>query len=341
MLAAVLKENQNQLIVEKLTKPVPKAYEVCVKVKCCGVCHTDLHYIDHGVKTFKPAPIVLGHEVSGIVDEVGECVQNVSFGERVIVPSVMCCGECFYCKTGKENLCQDFIMPGNHIDGGYAEYMVVPAKNLIPLPDFLSFEEGALISDAVTTAYHAVYNRAQVNSGDVAVVIGCGGVGMSVLQMLKSLNAYVIAIDINDDKLQYAHNFGADVTINPCHYSSLKEIKDFLPFQTKHFFDVVGSNESYDMACRLLRPASQLVIVGYNKNKPPINLAKMMFHELQMIGSLGCPVSDYPKVLELVKKAKIDVKGMITKQFQLSQINDALEMLRNSESLRSIIVFNS
>ena len=123
------------LRVEEVPTPTPGAGEVLVKVAACGVCHTDLHYIDHGVPTFKKPPLVLGHEVSGTVAALGAGVEGWEEGARVLLPAVYGCGQCAMCRTGRENICTRMVMFGNNVDGGYAEYMLAPAKDLIPVPE--------------------------------------------------------------------------------------------------------------------------------------------------------------------------------------------------------------
>ncbi len=135
--------------------PVPKVGDdqILVKVAACGVCHTDLHYLEHGVPTFKKPPIVLGHEASGIVEEAGANVTNVKKGQRVLIPAVLTCGRCALCRMGRENICSNMVMLGNHCDGAYAEYVAVAAKDVLELPDSIPLEEASIIADAISTPY--------------------------------------------------------------------------------------------------------------------------------------------------------------------------------------------
>lgn len=163
MKAAVFYGPNQPLKIEAVPVPTPAPAEALVKVAACGVCHTDLHYIDHGVPTFKKPPMILGHEVSGVIAALGEGVTRWKEGDRVLLPAVYGCGQCAMCRTGRENVCEKMVMFGNNVDGGYAEYILAPAKDLLALPDEIPLEEGAIIADAVTTPYHAVVNRGQVN----------------------------------------------------------------------------------------------------------------------------------------------------------------------------------
>ena len=162
MKAAVFHGDGRGAAVEEWPTPSPGAGEALVKVAACGVCHTDLHYVDHGTPTFKKPPIVLGHEVAGTVTGLGAGVGGVAEGGRVLIPAVLSCGRCRSCREGRENICERGQMLGNHIDGGYAEYVTVPADQLVPLPDEIPLVEGAVIADALTTPYHAVVHRGRV-----------------------------------------------------------------------------------------------------------------------------------------------------------------------------------
>ena len=135
MRAALFYGSHQLLKLEDVAEPVPQRGEVLVKVTACGVCHTDLHYTDHDVPTFMKPPVILGHEVSGIIEEIGEGVKQFKKGDRVLVPPVFTCGECEMCRTGRENVCAHMKMLGNHMNGAYAEYVVAPAKDTIALPD--------------------------------------------------------------------------------------------------------------------------------------------------------------------------------------------------------------
>jgi len=214
MKAAVFHGPNQPLKIEEVETPKINQDEILVKIKACGVCNTDLHYIDHGVPTFKKPPMILGHEPSGVVAEVGSEVKNFKEGDLVLIPPVFSCGYCPNCRLGRENICFNMLMLGNHIDGAYAEYTKAPAKDCQHLPEDFPLEESSIIADAISTPYHAVKNRAQVKPGDSVIVFGCGGVGINVVQMAAASGGSVIAVDIVDKKLEIAKQLGAQHTIN-------------------------------------------------------------------------------------------------------------------------------
>src|SRR5512146_3232575 len=215
MRAAIFYEPGAPLRTQDWPDPAPNHDEILVRVAACGLCHTDLHYIDHGVPTAKRPPLILGHEATGVVAQVGEQVANVKVGDRVLLPAVLPCGSCFACRTGRENICLHMRMFGNDVDGAYAEYVTAPAQDVFILPDEIPLVEGCIIADAVTTPFHAVKNRAEVRPGDTVVVYGCGGVGLNVVQFARLAGGIVIAVDIAEEKLAHATRLGASAVINP------------------------------------------------------------------------------------------------------------------------------
>lgn len=342
MKAAVFHGPNEPLKIEEIDIPKIGPGEILVKIAACGVCNTDLHYIDHGVPTFKKPPMILGHEPSGIVEEAGENVENFKGGDRVLIPPVFSCGYCDNCRLGKENICFNMLMLGNHIDGAYAEYTKAPAKDCQHLPEDLPLEESSIIADAISTPYHAVKNRAQVKPGDSVVVLGCGGVGINVVQTAAAAGASVIAVDIIDKKLEVAKKLGAKHTINPTGKEDkalLKEIRVLTGGGADIAIEAIGNPKTIELAPSTVKAGGLHCQVGYTHHSVPVNMGRLMFREIEIKGSLGCRPVDYPKIIEMVGSGKIQLEPVVTHRFKLEEINDAFEVMRKGESLRSIIVF--
>jgi len=342
MKAAVFHGPNQPLKIEEVETPKIDSGEILVKIAACGVCNTDMHYIDHGVPTFKKPPMILGHEPSGIVEEVGADVQNFQVGDRVLIPPVFSCGHCDNCRLGKENICLNMLMLGNHMDGAYAEYTKVPAKDCQHLPEDLPIEESSIIADAISTPFHAVKNRAQVRPGDSVVVFGCGGVGINVVQTAAAAGGSVIAVDIVDFKLDVAKQLGARHTINARDMEDkalLKQIRTLTGGGADIAIEAIGNPKTIVLAANALKPGGCHCQVGYTHHDVPINAARLMFRELEIKGSLGCRPVDYPKIIEMVRTGKIQLKPVVTHKFKLEEINDAFELMRKGESLRSIVTF--
>jgi 6-hydroxycyclohex-1-ene-1-carbonyl-CoA dehydrogenase len=340
MKAAVFHGPKLPLEVTTIPTPAPGPGEVLVKVAACGLCHTDLHYIDHGTPTFKTPPMVLGHEISGTVDQLGAGVTGWKHGDRVLLPAVLSCGSCVMCRIGRENVCERSQMFGNNVDGGFAEFVVAPAKDMYRLPDDVPLIESSIIADAITTPFHAVVRRGRVVAGDWVIVFGCGGVGLNVVQIAASQGARVIGVDLSADKLAWAKKLGAEVTFNPNEVAKLdKEVRKATGGAGVDVaFEVVGRPASQEQAFNCVKTGGRLVLVGYSPDVMTLNSGRVMFREIEVTGSLGCRPVDYPRVIELVRQKRIKVSELVTHRFSLDRINEALDTLRSGAAIRSVIV---
>ena len=340
MKAAVFRAPKAPLEIEDVATPDPGDGEALIEVAACGVCHTDLHYLDHGVPTFKKPPLILGHEVSGIVTAVGDDTQVV-VGDRVLVPAVIGCGKCSACRRGRENVCSSMRMLGNHMDGGYAEFVVVPAHQLVPLPDELPLPESAIIADALTTPYHAVVNRGRVQPGDRVAVFGCGGIGLNVVQMATAVGAYVVAVDINADRLELAQRLGAEGTVDAAAASgdeSSEAVRELTDGGADVTFECIGRSDTQEQAFRATSNGGRLVLVGYSPRAMELNSGRVMFREMEVLGSLGCPGVDYHRVVDMVRRKRIKLTELVTGRFPLEEIDSAFDALRAGQGVRSIVV---
>ena len=338
MKAAVLRDPAQAMQIEDVPLPAIGAGDVLVRVAACGVCHTDLHYLDHGTPTFKKPPIILGHEVSGTIADVGSGVTGFKPDDRVLLPAVLSCGSCVYCRTGRENICENSRMLGNHIDGGYAEFIAVPSRDVFHLPADVPLVEGAVIADAVTTPYHAVVRRGKVTPGDWVVVFGCGGVGLALVQIAASVGARVIAVDVKAMKLQAAMRFGASAIINPLATPRIdKEVRSITGGGADIAFEAVGKASTQQAALDCLRTGGRLVLVGYSPDTMHLNAGRVMFRELEVIGSLGCRPVDYPRAIELVRQGKVRLTELVTHRFDLDHLYEALDLLRCGDAFRIVV----
>ena len=338
MKAAVFHGAGEPLRIEDIPVPEPGPGDVLVKVAACGVCHTDLHYLDHGTPTFKEPPLVLGHEIAGTLaspDPTGRLRE----GEPVLLPAVISCGRCVACRSGRENICENGVMLGNNIDGGYAEYLVVPAKDVFRLPDEIPLVEGSIIADALTTPYHAVMNRGGVRPGDRVVVVGCGGVGLNVVQMAAAVGGRVVGVDVSPAKLEWAARLGAEATLDPTGSDrpdrALRELTDG---GADVAFEAVGRPDTQELAVGAVRTGGRIVFIGYSPDRMTLNAGRVMFRELELLGSLGCRPVDYPRVIEMVRQGRIRLTELVNRRFPLEDIDDAFDFLRSGESIRSVVV---
>ncbi len=339
MKAAVFHGPEIGLRIDDIPVPEIGPSDVLVKVAACGACHTDLHYIEHGIPTFKKPPVVLGHEASGIIEKAGAEVVNVSEGQRVLIPAVLTCGKCRFCRMGRENICSEMTMLGNHFDGAYAEFVAVPAKDVLDLPESINLEEASIIADALSTPYHAVKNRAKVRPGDTVVVFGCGGVGINAVQLAALAGAYVIAVDKSPKKLEWAREFGAAETIDASSVDRVaKEVKKLTGGGADIAMEVIGNPRTIEEAFDSVRIGGRLCVVGYTHEAISIIAGKIMFKELEITGSLGCPPGEYVPLIRMVAQGKIDLGRIVTHRVALSEIEKAFELMKQGESLRTIVI---
>ncbi|MBI3669611.1 MAG: zinc-binding dehydrogenase [Acidobacteria bacterium] len=337
MKAAVLHPG-GKLLLSEVPRPEPAAGEILVRVAACGVCHTDLHYIDHGVPTFK-SPVILGHEVSGTVAGLGAGVTRFREGDRVLLPAVLTCGVCRACRTGRENICEQMKMLGNHVDGAYAEYVVAPAKDCFALPAEIPLAEACLIGDAMSTPYHAVKHRARVGLGETVAIFGCGGVGINAVQFAALAGAHVIAVDLDDAKLEIARRFGARDTLNARSVERVdKELKKRTGGGVDIAMEIIGKPETIRTAFDSVRPGGRLCVVGYSAEAVTLPFAKVMFYEMEVVGSLGCRPADYPELIELVRAGRVQLAPLVTGRYALEDIFAGLETLRRGQGLRGIVL---
>jgi alcohol dehydrogenase, propanol-preferring len=338
MKAAVFYGGGQPLAIEDVATPEPAQGEVLVRVAGCGVCHTDLHYLDHGTPTFKRPPLVLGHEIAGTVaspDPTGRLAE----GDPVLLPAVLSCGHCFACRSGRENICESSVMLGNNVDGGYAEYIAVPARDVFPLPPEIPLIDAAIIADALTTPYHAVVNRGRVLPGDRVVVIGCGGVGLNVVQIAVALGARVVGVDPSATKREWATRLGAEAVLDPsAEQRTDRAVRELTGGGAHIAFEVVGRPETQELAVDCVRTGGRVVLVGYSPDSMRLNAGRVMFRELDVVGSLGCRPVDYPRVIELVRQGRIRMSDLVTQRYALDDIGLAFDALRAGTAIRSVVV---
>ena len=338
MRAAVFTGRGGALEIAEIPTPEPGPGELRVRVAACGLCHTDLHYLDHGTPTFKTPPLVLGHEISGRVDRVGPGVAGWSEGEPVLLPAVLSCGSCPLCRAGRENICENSRMFGNHIDGGFAEHVIAPARDVFRLPPELPLAESAIIADALTTPFHAVVRRGRVVAGDWVVVLGCGGVGLNLVQIAAAVGARVVAVDLAADKLEWARRLGAEIVVDASREERVdKTVRRVTAGGADIAFEAVGKPATQERAFDCVRLGGRLVLVGYSPEAMTFNSGRAMFREIEVTGSLGCRPVDYPRVLELARRGRVKVAELVTHRVPLEAIGHGLDALRSGAAVRAIV----
>lgn len=332
---ALVLEKYNEFVIQKTDIPELKPGWVLIQVKACGICGSDVHGMDGSTGRRQP-PVIMGHEASGIIHQIASDVIGWNVGDRVTFDSTISCGECFYCKRGDINLCDNRRVLGVSCNeyrqnGAFAEYVAVPAHILYAIPENISFEQAAMI-EAVSVAVHAVA-ISSVQANDTAVVIGCGMIGLLCIQALKAAGCQeVIAIDLIDEKLEMATELGADLTIKSNNPDLFKLILD----ETENrgadlILEVVGIEPTVNLAIDCARKGGTVTLVGNLSPEVKFPLQKVVTRQLKVQGSCAS-AGEYPLCLELIASGKIKVDPLISKVAVLEDGNDWFHRLYNKEA---------
>jgi 6-hydroxycyclohex-1-ene-1-carbonyl-CoA dehydrogenase len=326
--------------------PPPEGDNVVVEVAGCGLCHTDITFFE-GVQTKKTAPLILGHEISGKVIKAGPGAQKV-LGKNVIIPAVLPCGECELCRAGRENICQHQKMPGNDFDGGFATHILVPGRFLCVLPKDLGrhkVSDMSVIADAITTPYQSL-RRSGLKAGELAIVVGAGGVGIYMVQHAKNVGATVIALDVDEGRLAVAKAQGAHHTINTkgVDQKALKAqirtlVKDNkLPAYQWRVFEMSGTRGGQETAYNLLSFAGTLAIVGFTMDKLDLRLSNLMAFDAECFGNWGCRPQYYDDVVKDVISNRVQLLDNV-EYHPLASINEVFAASQNhSLKKRAILI---
>ncbi len=336
MRAARLYGPGKPLVIEEVPKPVPGPGEALVKIAAAGICHTELHFID-GILNLGVWPITLGHEIAGVVEEVGPGVTSVKPGDRVVVYYYVGCGRCKFCLRGEENLCESPRAEYGFItDGGFAEYVKVPERNLVKLPDNIPFEQAAPIGCSVTTAIHAT-KRASPGVGDYVVVYGVGAVGFALIQYNKLVGAEVIAVGRSPAKLKIAKELGADYVVNAREEDVVKRVMGITGGRGADVvYELVGTAETMENSLKMLAKRGRLVFIGYWRDKLEVNPLDLVVKEAVITASVGNTLEELVEAVRLVAEGKIKV--VVDSVIGLEDINKGIEKLRRGEAIGRIVV---
>jgi NDMA-dependent alcohol dehydrogenase len=361
--AAVLNEVGQPLTIEELDLAEPREGEALVRIAAAGVCHSDLHYMKG--EWASPKPIVLGHEGAGVVESVGPGVTKVKAGDPCILVFRPNCGRCYYCSIGRPMLCEGHNTPmGTLYDSTtrlsrngqpvyhlarvacFAEYAVIPEEQLLPIDAAIPLDRAALVGCAVMTGVGAATNTARVEPGSSVVVIGCGGVGLNVIQGARLLSAgQIIAVDVYDAKLEFACQMGATHTINARDEDPVKRIREITGGGADYAFDAFGSARTVQQAFESLRIGGTAVEVGI---APQGQMAQIDAWDLAMREKTlkGCfygsarPRVDMLRLLDLYRQRQLKLDELISRTYSLDQINEAYAALQSGAVARGVIVMD-
>ncbi len=362
--AAICREWNQPVVVEEVTVESPHRGEVMIRVGACGVCHSDLSVTNATLPL--PPPIVIGHEAAGIVEEVGEGVEDFAPGDHVVVSWIAMCGECRFCVEGRPQLCEmgqkaaatlpDGTTrltdadgkPLHHMAGVavMAEYATLHRDNLIKIEPELPLDKAAVVGCAVMTGVGAALNTAKVRPGSSVAVFGAGGIGLNVIQGAALAGAErIVAVDLEDKKLGLAQQFGATHTVNPGpDESAVAKIHELTGGGADYVFECIGVPAVIQQAWEATGRGGTCVVVGVSKPTDTVQLGAFMlpFSEKVLTGSMygsARPRIDFPRLFELYKRNRIKLDELVTATYSIDEVNRAFDDMTRGVNARGVIVF--
>ncbi len=344
MKAALFYGKKEDIRLKEIDIPEINESEVLIKVKACGICGSDARSYFNGAHERYKIPIILGHEVTGEIFQVGENVDGFKVGERVTVTPIYGCGECNFCVFGEENLCEKVVVFGCNFDGAYAQYMRIPAQGirrgvLVKIPDSISDDEATLI-EPFSCCLHGIL-RANVKPGDTVVVIGAGPIGLAHLTLLKILGSgKVIISDIVNLRLERAKKFGADLTVNSKENNLPSKVKKLT--NNKGADSVIVSAPSVkavEEGIKITRRGGRLVIFGGCPENSLIQIDPNLVHysEITITGSIDSTIDDFRRTVQLI--SRINLKPFVTHRFPLEEVHQAMQVMKDKKGLKVILTF--
>lgn len=329
------------LEMQEIPLPVIGEHDVLVRIRAAGICHSDAHY-RAGRSPVRPLPMTLGHEVSGIVEQTGRLVNKTGIGQRVCLHYNITCGTCHHCTTGNDQFCEHCLMLGHYTNGGYAEYIAVPERNVIPLPDEIPFEQGATLMCASATSFHAL-QKSRLRHGETVAVFGIGGLGLSAIQLAKALGAQkVFAVDINDEKLRLAQDYGA-IPLHAARTDPVCEIRTLTKAKGVDVaLELIGLPSTMRQAVQSAGVMGRVVIAGLSNEPMELDTYReLLGGEVEIIGSNDHLLNELPTLVDMARRNILDTSRVVTKTIPLEApaINEALDALERFEGgVRTVIV---
>ena len=329
-----------RLELQEVPVPRPGPRDVLVQVKAAGICHSDAHY-RAGKSRVQPLPLTLGHEMAGVVAETGAEVSRLKAGDRVCIHYLATCGDCAYCNEGSEQFCDTGEMIGKLRDGGYAEYICVPARSVFLLPEKIPFAQGAIMMCSSATSLHAL-NKARMRAGETVAVFGAGGLGVSAVQLARAFGAReVYAVDIKPGKLEFAKSLGA-IPIDAAKTDAVAEIKRLTGGRGVDVaLELIGLPLTMQQAVKSLAIKGRAMLVGITeKNFEVAPYVDVLGKEAEIIGVSDHLAMELPLLIEWVRQGKLDLTKVITETVPLEAgaINETLDRLEKfGDAVRTVI----
>jgi len=318
--------------------PAPAANEVLVKIKRIGVCGSDIH-VYHGKHPFTSYPVTQGHEVSGEIAALGDQVSGFAVGQKVTIEPQVTCGRCYPCRHGKYNLCENLKVMGFQTTGTASEYFAVDASKVTPLPDSMTFDQGAMIEPLAVTV-HAAKRFPEMRGANVAI-LGCGPIGLLLAQSCKALGAAKVLItDISDYRLSLAETCGVDKTVNTLRQNfGDAMVETFGPDKADVIYDCAGNNTTMDQAIQYARKGSTIILVAVFAGPATVDLAVLNDHELDLNTTMMYRHEDYVDAIRLVSEGRIRLEPLMSRHFAFADYLQAYRYIdANRETTMKVLI---
>lgn len=319
-------------------RPIAAEGQVLVRIMRIGICGSDIH-VYHGKHPFTRYPVTQGHEVSGRIEAVGSGVEGLSVGQKVTIEPQVCCGHCYPCTHGKYNLCEELKVMGFQTTGTASEYFAVDAAKVTPLPETMSYDEGAMIEPLAVTV-HAAKRFPELKGARVAI-LGCGPIGILLMQSCKALGAAsVLVTDVSDYRLSVARSVGADYAVNTGETDMEQALRDaFGSDKADVIYDCAGSDITMGQAIRCARKGSTIVLVAVFSKMASVDLAVLNDHELELNTSMMYRHEDYVDAIRLVSEGKVQLRPLMSRYFAFRDYLEAYQYIdENREMTMKVII---
>ncbi|MFD6209869.1 zinc-binding alcohol dehydrogenase family protein [Peribacillus sp. NPDC060253] len=337
---AVQVRKARDLVLQEMDKPkISNSTDVLVKVKRVGICGSDMH-IYHGTNPLATLPRVVGHEVAGEVEEIGQGVTGIKVGDHVVIEPIKYCGKCYACRKGRQNVCETLSVFGVHEDGGMREWCVLPEKQLHVVDPDLAWDE-IVLAEPYTIGAQAVW-RGDVEEDDTVLIQGAGPIGVCILKMAKLQGASVMITDLSDERLKFAEECGADITVHAGNEDVRQRVEEWTKGEGANVvIDAVCLPMTFELSFEVVSTAGSIVVLGFDERPASISQLPITKKEVSVKGS-RLQTNQFPKVVKLLNEGRLRHEGLVTHTFSLDDVQEAFDFVEShpEQVRKAIIVFN-